>query len=94
MSDSEDQLRSDFMKKVLAASGKSDRVPVEIQEQPQNEKTKAKSDTKKKALTVWLNPAAIKQFKSLAVELGMTDETAIAEAMNLLFKKYREPEIA
>jgi hypothetical protein len=94
MSDNDDQMRSDFMEKVLAASGKAKRVPVKEQGEPGNKKVKTKPATNKKSFTVSLNLAAINQFKMLAVELEKTQEAVMAEALNLLFKKYRKPEIA
>jgi hypothetical protein len=94
MTKNEDEMRSRFLEKVLSASGKAMRVPVKERGELGSEKIKAKPAANKKALTVWLNPAAIKQFKMLAAGLERTQEAVMAEALNLLFEKYREPEIA
>ena len=72
--------------KVFAASGKATRLPAGEKDKLRNKKVKAKAAANKKSLTVRLNPAAIKQFKALAVELEKTQEAAMAEALNLLFK--------
>ena len=94
MTKDEDELRSIFLEQVFAASGKARRLPGGEKDKLRNKKAKAKAVANKKSLTVRLNPATIKQFKTLAVELEKTQEAAMAEALNLLFRKYGEPEIA
>jgi len=71
---------------------KNRRPTPEDQDQLGNKKVKPTSE--KKALTVWLNPAAIKQFKVLARELEITHEAALAQALNLLFERHHKPMIA
>ena len=88
----DEELRKSFMEIVDAASGKASRI--HGRNWLETQKTKRKSAFRKKALTVRLNPASVKQFKALASGLGVTQETALAEALNLLFKRYNEPEIA
>jgi len=94
MTNEEDEMRRIFLEKVFATSGKARRVPVVEKDKLRNKNVKTKAAANKKSLTVRLNPAAIKQFKTLAVELEKTQEAAMAEALNLLFKKNGEPEIA
>jgi len=48
----------------------------------------------RQALTTWLNPAAIRQFKTLAFNHEKSQQDLMAEALNLLFKHYGQPEIA
>jgi hypothetical protein len=47
-----------------------------------------------KGFTTWQDEAAVKQFKALAVELGVPVQKLQAEAMNMVFAKYRKPPIA
>ncbi len=93
MSD-EDEMRSEFIEKVLAASGKAKRADAGARRGARTRALKPLPATGKKALTIWLNGAAINQFKSLATGLGRTQESSMAEALNLLFAKSGEPEIA
>jgi hypothetical protein len=44
--------------------------------------------------SVWLNPAVIRQFKTLAFQNEKSQQDMMAEALNLLFQKYSLPEIA
>jgi hypothetical protein len=48
----------------------------------------------KKALTTWQDAAALKQLKQLADEQGISQQRALAEALNLLFAKHGKPPIA
>ena len=54
----------------------------------------APSRVNTKSLTVHFPEAVRRQLKMLAVEQGRTMEDLIAEGFNLLFVKYRKPEIA
>ncbi len=94
MTNDQDEIRRMFLEKVSAIGGTARRLPADEKDKLRNKKVKAKAAANKKSLTVQLNPAAIKQFKTLAVELEKTQEAAMAEALNLLFRKYGEPEIA
>jgi hypothetical protein len=48
----------------------------------------------RQALTTWLNPAVIRQFKTLAFNQDKSQQDLMEEALNLLFKHYGQPEIA
>jgi hypothetical protein len=47
-----------------------------------------------KSLTVWVEPAVIRQVKFIALENDLKQQAVITEALNLLFHKYGKPEIA
>jgi hypothetical protein len=47
-----------------------------------------------KPITVHLNEESRRQLKALAGEEGRTVESMVAEALNLLFARYRKPEVA
>lgn len=61
-----------------------------------NEPTKEKdlTDTKKKQIIFQLPEKAKKRFDHLAVEIGKTKQSLMAEAINDLFLKYGKPPIA
>ena len=94
MTGNDDEMRSRILAEILAIGGKARTAPARQRGAAGAGKIRSKSALAKKSLTVWLNLAAVAQFKRLAGELGMTQEAAMAEALNLLFKKYSEPEIA
>ena len=48
----------------------------------------------RKALTTWQDAIALKQLKAIADEQGVSQQKALAEALNLLFTKYGKPAIA
>jgi hypothetical protein len=48
----------------------------------------------RKALTTWQDAIALKQLKVIADEQGISQQKAIAEALNLLFAKHGKPAIA
>jgi len=48
----------------------------------------------RRILSTWLNPAVIRQFKTLAFQNDKSQQEMMAEALNLLFRKYNLPEIA
>jgi hypothetical protein len=48
----------------------------------------------KQNLSTWQNPAAVRQFKSLAFQLEKSQQDMMAEALNLLFLKYNMQAIA
>ena len=45
-------------------------------------------------MTVWLDPAVIKQFKVTAAEQDMEIQELMAEAINMVFEKYGKGQIA
>ena len=55
---------------------------------------KFKKETAKKSMTVWLDPAVIKQFKVTAAEQDMEIQELMAEAINMVFEKYGKGQIA
>jgi hypothetical protein len=42
----------------------------------------------------WGDPAVRRQLKMISAETGKTQQRLLSEAMNLLFREYRKPEIA
>jgi hypothetical protein len=94
MTSNDDEMRSRILTEIQAIGGKARAAPKGQRDGTGTWQIRAKSALAKKSLTVRLNLAAVAQFKRLAGELGMTQEAAMAEALNLLFKKYSEPEIA
>ena len=48
----------------------------------------------RKPVTIWQDPAAVKQLKLLAAETGISQQKLAAEALNLLFVKHGKPPIA
>ena len=52
------------------------------------------SRTHSKAMTCWVDEAALKQFKQLAAELGVSQQALIAEGINYVLGKYRKPTVA
>jgi len=54
----------------------------------------APSRRSKKAVTTWQDQAAVKQLKDLANALGISQQQAIAEALNLWFARHGKPTIA
>ena len=64
-----------------------------------NKKTKKKKKTKAssprlKQMTVQVKPRAQRAFRRLALDGGTTGIVLIAEALNLLFKKHKRPQVA
>jgi hypothetical protein len=53
-----------------------------------------KPERTKKSLTVWLDPAVVRQFKIVSAESGRTQEALMGEMMNWLFREHGKPEIA
>jgi hypothetical protein len=82
--------RDDILKKIPGL--KSSRPAPEEQDHLGNKMVKPPSN--KRALTVWLNPVAVKQFKVLARELEKTQEALLADALNMLFEHHHKPKIA
>jgi hypothetical protein len=56
--------------------------------------TAAPSRRETKAITVHFPEPVRRQLKSMAAEEGRSMEDMIAEALNLLFVRYRRPELA
>ncbi len=54
----------------------------------------APSRAHRKAMTCWVDEAALKQLKHLAAELGMSQQALIAEGINHILAKYRKPTVA
>ena len=48
----------------------------------------------KAPLMTWHDPAVVQQLKMLAAEKGKTQQSFIAEALNMLFAKYGKGQIA
>ena len=48
----------------------------------------------RQGLTTWLQPAVIRQFKTLAFTQEKSQQKLMEEALNMLFKHYGVPEIA
>jgi hypothetical protein len=48
----------------------------------------------RKAITTWQDAAAVKQLKALAHRTERSQQELIAEALNLLFDRYRKPPVA
>ena len=48
----------------------------------------------RKAMTCWVDEAALKSLKHLATELGVSQQTLIAEGINHVLAKYRKPTVA
>jgi hypothetical protein len=46
------------------------------------------------AVSSWQTPETARQLRILAAEEGSTQQALMAEALNLLFVKYRKPQIA
>jgi hypothetical protein len=47
-----------------------------------------------KPIMTWHDPAVRQQLKLLAVEMDMTEQKLMQEALNLLFAKHGKPQIA
>ena len=47
-----------------------------------------------KSIMSWHDPAVRQQLKLLAVEMDMTEQKLMQEALNLLFAKHGRPQIA
>jgi hypothetical protein len=56
--------------------------------------SRPKSREGKVALTSWHEPAVVKQLKQLSADTGIKQQRLVAQALNLLFREYRRPEIA
>jgi hypothetical protein len=61
---------------------------------PQRLQTAAPSRQATKAITVHFPEDVRRQLKSMAAEEGRSMEDMVAEALNLLFVRYRKPELA
>jgi hypothetical protein len=48
----------------------------------------------RKAMTCWVDEAALKQLKHLAAELGVSQQALIAEGINHVLAKYGKPTVA
>lgn len=87
-----DTVRDGFLGRVTGLGKKSERPAPDEADALGN--PKPKTVTEKKSITVWMDPAAIKQFKTLAREQDLKIEELMAEAMNMVFAKYHKGEIA
>jgi hypothetical protein len=54
----------------------------------------APSRTHRKAMTCWVDEAALKQLKHLAAELGVSQQALIAEGINYVLQKHGKPTVA
>jgi hypothetical protein len=52
------------------------------------------SRRKRTAITTWQDTAAVKQLKDLAHKTERSQQELIAEALNLLFERYKKPPVA
>ncbi len=57
-------------------------------------KKAASAEPERKTKTFRVRPQAIRQFGILAKKLDMKEQDLIAEALNMLFEKHKEPPIA
>jgi len=63
-------------------------------DEPQTVKSLQPSRRQTKAITVHFPEEVRRQLKSMAGEMGRNVDDMVAEALNLVFAKYRKPEIA
>jgi hypothetical protein len=54
----------------------------------------APSRTHRKAMTCWVDEAALKQLKHLAAELGVSQQALIAEGINYVLQKHAKSAVA
>lgn len=87
-----DDVRKGFLGGILPKVGKAERPAPEQADVLGNKKPKVVGE--KKSITVWMDPVAIRQFKTLAREQDMKIEDLMGEAFNLVFAKYHKGEIA
>lgn len=84
--------RNSFLDRIRPKTGKAARPAPSELDSLGNKREKPKLE--KKAMTVWLPPEVIQQFKVIAAEEGVKIEELMAESMNRTFEKYGKPQIA
>jgi len=65
-----------------------------LADEPQAVKSLQPSRRQTKAITVHFPEEVRRQLKSMAGEMGRNVDDMVAEALNLVFAKYRKPEVA
>jgi hypothetical protein len=72
--------------------------PEEIAAQLERAKPTSAAEKKSRegqaSIMFWGDPAVRRQLKMISAETGKTQQRLLSEAMNLLFREYRKPEIA
>jgi hypothetical protein len=61
---------------------------------PHPSSSRAPSRVNKQSFITYVSPEALKQIRQLALDKGMSGQDLGAEALNLLFKKYKLDQIA
>ena len=94
MTNIDDDIRTTILEEISAIGGRATPSRVLKGDELGAGARKTKCPASKLALTARLNPAARNQFRALAVDMQTTQEALMAEALNLLFKRYGQPPIA